>query len=104
MPAKPPVSVRHIHAEPADERTSSAATGDITWLALDETGAVTRHAPARALLRAVQRRDRRDAARAERQGRAAMFATIVTWHDTPPGFVSPTSDDVNHQHPRVGAD
>lgn len=93
MPAPPPVSVRRIHAEPAGAR-ATAAIGEIAWLALWETGAVTRHDTARALLRAVQRRDRRDAARAEQQGRAAIFATVITWHDTPPGFVPPTSEEM----------
>jgi len=92
MPAKPPVSIRRIHAEPADAR-GPAAIGEISWLALWDTGAITRHDTARALLRAVRRRDRRDAARAAREGRAAIFATVITWHETPPGFVPPTSEE-----------
>jgi hypothetical protein len=92
-PAKPPVSVRRIHAEPADVRAPAAAIGEVAWLALWETGVVTRHETARALLRAVQRRDGRDAARAERRGRAAIFAAVITWHDVPPGFEPPTSEE-----------
>ena len=92
MPAKPPVWVRRILAEPTGER-GTAAIGEISWLALWETGAVTHHDTARALLCAVRRRDRRDAARAQRQGRAAIFATAITWRDTTPGFVPPTSEE-----------
>ena len=42
-----------------------------------------------ALVRAVRRRDQRDAARAERLGRGALLVTVITWNDIPPGFVPP---------------
>lgn len=93
MPAKPAVSVRRVHAEPADEPATFAAIDQIAWLALWDDGRVSHHGTARALLRAVRRRDRRDAARAEQRGTAALVATVITWNQTPPGFVPPTSED-----------
>lgn len=90
-PPRAAVKVRRIHAEPADESLPSAPSDEVAWLALWPTGAVTHHVNARALLRAAKRRDRRDAARADRQRRAVIFITAITWHNTPAGFVPPTS-------------
>lgn len=90
MMAKPAVSIRRIHAEPAEECTW--VLGEVAWLALSEAGDVTRYDSARALLRAARRRDQRDAARADRRGLAVVFVTVITWHNTPPGFVPPTSE------------
>lgn len=89
---RPAVSIRRVHAEPADEHTASSSTDDLAWLALWPDGRVTWHPCALALLRTARQRDQRDAARAERTGRAAMFITIITWNDTPPGFTAPTED------------
>jgi len=91
MSTPPAVSVRRVHAEPADEPDASAAIDAIAWLALWDSGAVTRHGNARALVRAVLRRDRRDAARADQRGCCAIVATVITWHNPPPGFVPPTA-------------
>ena len=86
---RPAVSIRRVHAEPASEHTASSSIDDLAWLALWPDARVTCHRSALALLRAVQQRDRRDAARAERAGRAAMFVSVITWNDIPPGFVPP---------------
>jgi hypothetical protein len=89
--SKPAVSVRHVHAEPASELTGdSAIDREIGWLALWPDLSVSYHANALALVRAVRRRDRRDAARADRQGRGALVVTVTTWSALPPGFVPPT--------------
>lgn len=85
------MSVRRVHAEPAIERTAARASDhESAWLALWPDRTITYHANARALVRAAQRRDRRDAERADRQGRGALFVTVITWNDPPPGFVPPT--------------
>jgi len=97
---KPATVIRSVYAEPDGEPASpcrggaGAPIGEVAWLALWEDGAVTRHASARALLRAVRRRDRRDAERADHRGEGAIFATLITWNHTPLGFVPPTSEDV----------
>lgn len=89
--SKPTVSVRRVHAEPASEPTRNGAIDrEIGWLALWPDRSVSYHANAFALVRAVRRRDRRDAARADRQGRSALVVTVITWSDPPPGFVPPT--------------
>lgn len=89
--SKPAVSVRRVHAEPASERTAASASDhEIAWLALWPDRTVTYHANTRALMRAARHRDRRDAERADRQGRGALFVTVITWSDPPPGFVPPT--------------
>lgn len=86
----PEVSIRRVHAEPASELAERPANDDeIAWLALWPDCSVTFHVNARALARAVRDRDRRDAVRADRQGRGAMFVTVITWSDPPPGFVPP---------------
>jgi hypothetical protein len=98
--ARPAVAIGRVYAEPADEHApgcrggSTAPVGEVPWLALWETGDVTRHASALELLRAVRRRDRRAADRAERLGRAVLRATVITWNHIPPGFVPPTAEDV----------
>jgi hypothetical protein len=84
------VSVRRVHAEPATEHTASSAIDDLAWLALWPDGRVTWHRCALSLPRTARQRDQRDAARAERTGRPAMFVTVITWNDTPPGFTPPT--------------
>jgi len=87
----PAVITRRVHAEPDDHAPPGArAPGEIAWLALFEDGTIERFPSARALLRAVKRRDRQTAARAERAGRPAMVATVITWNDIPPGFVPPS--------------
>ncbi len=82
-----------MHAEP-DAEQPTIGDGDCWWLALWEGGTVTRHSSALALLREVRARDRRASDRRTRLGTAAIFATLITWHDTPPGFVPPTLDDL----------
>lgn len=90
MASPPPVSIGRVRAEPADE-PASGPIDEIAWLALWESGEITWHANAGALLCTVQRRDRRAAARADQRGCGAIFATVITWHSPPPGFVPPTS-------------
>jgi hypothetical protein len=85
----PAVSIRRVHAEPASESVPARASEEVAWLALWDDGTVIYYPSARALLRAVRQRDQRDATRAERRGHGALFATVITWHDTPPGFVPP---------------
>jgi hypothetical protein len=93
MPDRPAVSIRRVHAEPASEPASPAEAEDVAWLALWEDRSVTYHRSARALLRAVRHRDRRDAARAERRGdTATIIATVITWNRPPLGFVPPTEN------------
>jgi hypothetical protein len=84
------VSIRRVHAEPATEPGACSAGGEIAWLALWPDRTVSYHVNAEALARAARRRDQRDAARAERSGRAALLVTVITWNDIPPGFVPPT--------------
>jgi hypothetical protein len=94
MQDKPAVSIRRVHAEPESDRVrcADAPAEEVGWLALWEDGSITYHRSACALLRAVRQRDRRDAARAERRGDAAIIATVITWTRIPPGFVPPTED------------
>lgn len=61
-PSKPAVSIA-VHAEPESEPVFAGAD-DVAWLVLWQDGTVERYNSARALLREVRRRDRRDAARA----------------------------------------
>jgi hypothetical protein len=89
---RPAVSVRRVRAEPASEHAASSTIDDLEWLALWPDGRITWHRCALALLRTVRQRDQRDAARAARAGRPAMFVTVITWTDTPPGFTAPTED------------
>lgn len=93
---KPSVSIRRVHAEPARGHAAPAGARaqieDVAWLALWDDRTITHHASARALLREVHRRDRRDAARAARRGAPAIFVTFITWNQPPPGFVPPTED------------
>lgn len=93
---KPALSIRRVHAEPASEHAAPADARaqieDVAWLALWDDRTITHHASARALLREVHRRDRRDAARAARRGAPAIFVTFITWNQPPPGFVPPTED------------
>ena len=90
----PMVSVRRIHAEPAIEGATPSAAGEIAWLALLPDRSIAYYPNAQALVRAARRRDRRDAARADRPGRAAVFVTVITWNDIPPGFVPPPGGQV----------
>jgi hypothetical protein len=86
---KQEVSIRRVHTEPAIKRRARGAAGEIAWLALWPDRTVSYHANAEALVRAARRLDQRDAARAERVGRAALLVTIITGNDIPPGFVPP---------------
>lgn len=90
---RPAVSIRRVHAEPASEHTASTTIDDIAWLALWADASITWHRSALALLRTVRQRDRRDAVRAEQAGRPAMFVSLITWNDIPPGFVPPKDDE-----------
>jgi hypothetical protein len=89
---RPAVSICRVHAEPASEHAASSAIVEVAWLALWPDGSVSYHRSALALLRTVRQRDRRAAARADRNGHLAMLVTLITWNDTPPGFVPPTED------------
>lgn len=86
---KPAVSIRRVHAEPALARSACSVAGEIAWLSLWPDRTVSYHVNAETLARAARRRDQRDAARAERSGRAALLVTLITWNDIPPGFVPP---------------
>jgi hypothetical protein len=95
---EPTLSIRRVHAEPESDRgapaeaEAEAEAEKVGWLALWDDRSITYHRTARALLRAVRQRDRRDAARAERRGDAAIIATVITWNRIPPGFAPPTED------------
>ena len=89
---RPAVSIRRVHAEPESDQPGLRAD-QVGWLALSEDGTVRYYPSARALVRAVRRRDRRDAARGEKRGAAGtIIATVITWTRIPPGFVPPTEE------------
>ncbi len=87
--SRPAVSIRRVHAEPADDDVTRSVGDDVAWLAMWDDGSIVHYPSAHALLRAVRQRDQRDAKRAARRGHGALFATVITWNHTPPGFVPP---------------